>query len=92
VSNVIDFIERLGHDAELRCATAEEMERALRNAGIDPELRAAILGKDGQALSALLGATPNVCCLTHKDDEEETEEEEPEEEDEDDEGNKVKRK
>jgi hypothetical protein len=85
VSNVIDFLERFGQDADLRCATAEEMERALRSAGIAPELRAAILGKDQQALTALVGAIPNVCCLIHKEDEEEETEEENEEEEEDDE-------
>jgi hypothetical protein len=85
VSNVIDFLERFGRDADLRRATPEQMERALSGAGIDPELRAAILGKDPQALSALLGAPPVVCCLIHKEEEEEGEEEEEEEEDEDDE-------
>jgi hypothetical protein len=85
VSNVIDFLERFGQDADLRYATSEMMEEALRGAGIDPALRAAILGKDQQTLEALLGAVPNICCTTHKEDEEEEEEtEEDEDEDEDD--------
>ena len=83
MSNVIDFLERFGQDADLRYATSEMMEEALRGAGIDPALRAAILGKDQQTLEALLGAVPNICCTTHKEDEEEEETEEDEDEDED---------
>ena len=85
MSNVIDFLERFGQDADLRYATSEMMEEALRGAGIDPALRAAILGKNQQTLEALLGAVPNVCCVTHKEDEEEETEEDDEEEDDEDE-------
>src|ERR1700753_2516098 len=88
VSNVIDFLERLGQDAELRDATSDEIHEALRVAGIEPQLRTAILGDDRQALEALLGADGNVCCVVFKEDEEEEEEEdegEEEEEGEDDE-------
>lgn len=89
MSNVIDFLERLGQDAELRSATGDEIEAALLNAGIEPRLRPAILGDDRCALEALLGADSNVCCVVFKEDEEEEEkegdEEEEEEEGEDDE-------
>jgi hypothetical protein len=85
VSNVIDFLERFGQDADLRYATSEMMEEALRGAGIDPALRAAILGKNQQTLEALLGAVQNVCFVTHKEDEEEETEEDDEEEDDEDE-------
>jgi len=82
VSNVIDFLERLGQDAQLRDATGEEIEAALLNAGIEPGLRAAILEGDQRALEALLGADTNVCCVVYKEDEEEEEEHEDEEEEE----------
>jgi hypothetical protein len=82
VSNVIDFLERFGHDAELRYASGGMLEEALRGAGIDPALRAAILGQDRQALEALLGAPPIVCCMIWKEDEEEEEPEEHEDEEE----------
>ena len=84
MSNVIDFLERLGQDAGLRHATDEAVSEALRGAGMEPALQAAILGKDQRALEALLGADTNVCCMIYKEDEEEEETEE-EEEDEDDE-------
>jgi len=81
VLNLIDFLERCGQDAELRHASAEVMEEALRGIGIEPTLRTAILNKDQRALEALLGADTNVCCMVHREDEEE--EEEPEDEDDD---------
>jgi hypothetical protein len=83
VSNVIDFLERFGQDADLRHATDEAVAEALRNAGIEPALQAAVLDKDQRALEALLGADTNVCCMIYKEDEEEeTEEEEDDEDDE----------
>jgi hypothetical protein len=82
VSNVIDFLERLGQDAQLHEATGEEIEAALLNAGIEPGLRAAILEGNQRALEALLGADTNVCCVVYKEDEEEEEEHEDEEEEE----------
>jgi hypothetical protein len=86
VSNVIDFLERFGGDAQLRYAADDAVEAALKLAGIDQAIRAAIVSKDQRALEALLGADTNVCCVVNKpDDEEEEEEEDEDDEDEDDE-------
>jgi hypothetical protein len=74
VSNVIAFIERMGQDAQLRHASRNEVEIALANAQIDPELRAAIVGKDQERLEALLGGS-NVCCMQFYDDSDERESE-----------------
>jgi hypothetical protein len=63
MSNVIDFLERLGQDAQLRHATSTEVEQALTHAQIDPALRAAVLSGDQRALEARLGAKSNVCCM-----------------------------
>jgi hypothetical protein len=82
VSNVIDFLERFGQDAQLRHATGDLLEEAIRNAGLDPELKAAILGKDSRALEKLIGVVPNVCCAVFKEDEEEEEEEDEDDEEE----------
>lgn len=84
MTNVIDFLERIGEDAQLRRATSAELDQALTGAGIDPALRAAILDGDQQSLEALLGAQTNVCCGLHpaeEEEEEEVEEDEPEEDD-----------
>ena len=78
MSNVIDFLERFGRDAALRYATEDAVAEALRTAGLEPALQAAILDKDQRRLEALLGADTNVCCMINAPDEEE--EEEPEEE------------
>ncbi len=79
--HLIDFLERCGQDADLRHASADVVDEALRGIGIDPALRTAILNKDQRTLEALLGVRTNVCCMIHKEDEEEEEEEEPEDED-----------
>jgi hypothetical protein len=86
MSNVIDFLERLGTDAHLRNASDVELEQALVNAQIDPAVREAILAGDQRRLESLLGATTNVCCVVYapirEDDDEESEE--PPQQDEDD--------
>jgi hypothetical protein len=82
VSNVIDFLERFGQDAALRDAGEDAVAEALRTAGLEPALQAAILDKDQRKLEALLGADTNVCCMINAPDEEEEEEEEGEEEEE----------
>ena len=62
MSNVIDFLEKIGRDAQWRNAPQSEMEIALENAHINPELQAAILAGDRQKLETLLGQV-NVCCM-----------------------------
>ncbi len=63
MSDVIDFLERWGRDAQLRHATGAELTRALASAQIEPFLRKAILAADQRHLEFLLGTQPNVCCL-----------------------------
>jgi len=90
MSNVIDFLERMGRDAHLRFATGLEVEAALMGAGIEPSARAAILGGDQLLLESLVGADHNICCMINVPEEEEESEEEDddgkEEEGEDDHG------
>ncbi|WP_458071998.1 hypothetical protein [Rhodanobacter sp. BL-MT-08] len=75
--NVIDFLERMGRDAQLRHASAAEMEVALNATEIEPELQAAILGRDQSQLEALLGQVPLcVALFPGQEDEEDGDEEE----------------
>lgn len=60
MNDVIEFLERMGQDPQLRHAAPDELERALISAEIAPELRAAILAKDQTQLEMLLGGVP-VC-------------------------------
>src|SRR5205085_6163040 len=87
VSNVIDFLQRLGQDAELRHAPRTALELALGEAGIDPALREALLGADQRKLESLLGADTNVCAMISpaKKEEDDDEDEDDFEDDEDDE-------
>jgi len=62
MTGVIDFLERMGQDAQLRHASQDEVGLALAGTEIDPELRVAILARDEQGLQALLGQDP-FCCL-----------------------------
>lgn len=71
MSDVIDFLERAGQDALLRRASYVEVELALANAQIEPELRTAILGRDRSRLEAWLGHGPLLCMqFPGKEDEE----------------------
>jgi molybdopterin-guanine dinucleotide biosynthesis protein A len=74
MSNVINFLVRMGQDAQLRHASSHEVALALASEQIDPELRAAILAKDQREIERLLEQAPH-CCLLF-----------PEKEDEDDDG------
>lgn len=58
MSDVIDFLEHMGQDAQLRHALQDEVELALTSAEIAPELRAAILANDPAQLETLLGHVP----------------------------------
>ena len=63
MSDTIEFLERLGRDAQLRHASHEQIGQALARTAIDPRLQAAILNEDQQQLETLLGADTNVCCM-----------------------------
>jgi predicted HTH transcriptional regulator len=78
MSNIVDFLERMGQDARLRHASQNELELILKGEQIDPEVGAAIFAKDQSRLDALLGQA-NVCCAQFpgKEDEDEDTEESP---------------
>jgi hypothetical protein len=78
MSDVINFLEQMGRDAHLRHITGLELEAALRRAGIEPRLQAAILDGDQRLLASLVGANDTLCCLIHAPDEEESEEQDDE--------------
>jgi len=85
MSNVIDFLERMGQDAHLRQGSQDEVELALASAKISPELRTAILARNQTQLEALLGQIP-LCAVffpSKEDDDEESEETPSREPDED---------
>lgn len=83
MSDVIEFLERFGQDADMRYAADDAIAEALSNAGIESQLQSAILSKDQRALEALLGADTNVCCMVHTPDDDEEEEDEDEEHEDD---------
>ena len=77
-SNVIDFLEQMGSNAQLRQCTGPGLEEALRQAGIEAPVRAALLDRDQHRLESLLGANHILCCAINAPEEEESEEEDDE--------------
>ena len=86
MSDLIDFLERMGGDSQSRFATETRLEEALTRAGIAPTVRSAVLAGDQPRLESLIGASRNVCNLINFPDEEEEEEEEDEEDEGDQDG------
>lgn len=84
MTDVIEFLDRLGRDARLRHAAPADLEQALAAAGIEPALRNALLAEDTLRLGEMLGAQPNVCCLIVKPDPDAPDEEEEDEEEKED--------
>lgn len=62
MSDIIDFLERVGQDSNLRHASRAQLERAASEVHMSPEVRAALADRDQHLLATLLG-TGNVCCL-----------------------------
>lgn len=78
MQNVIEFLEKVGRDPSLSHATAETLQLALDDAGVDKELGKAIVAGDQSLLASLLGQAP-LCAMFmpgEEDDESEDEQEE----------------
>ncbi|MGO4504086.1 MULTISPECIES: hypothetical protein [unclassified Dyella] len=81
MSNVIEFLERLGSDARLFQGAKDEIALALADAKIEATAGEAILARNVEELHALLKVVPLCCFQTvpRRPDEEEEEEQEGEE-------------
>ncbi|MGH8177643.1 MAG: hypothetical protein ACREV5_15405 [Steroidobacter sp.] len=84
--SVIDFLERLGGEAQLRYAADGDVEQALIDAQMQPTIRSVILSRDSRLLEALLQTRANLVCLVHSPEDEEEETEDDDQEDSDDDG------
>lgn len=80
MSNVIDFLEKVGRDGQLRQRSRVELEQVLDDVSVSPELRAALLAGNQQRIEELLGCEV-VCCMLIPGKEQEEGEEEREDED-----------
>ncbi|MGC1550886.1 MAG: hypothetical protein WA777_20375 [Rhodanobacter sp.] len=78
MSDVIDFLERMGQDAQLRHASRDDVELAMADVQIEPALREAILAKNSAQLQTMLGEDPPPPIqMPSEEEEDETEEEAP---------------
>lgn len=83
MSNVIEFLEKLGSDARLFQAAKDEVALALADAKVDAAVGEAILARNVDELQALLKVVPFNCFQTvpKREDEDEDEQEGDEGED-----------
>ncbi|MEO5812548.1 MAG: hypothetical protein ABIU96_07440 [Rhodanobacter sp.] len=80
MTDVIELLERIGQDPQLREASRDGLERAVAAADLAPDLREAILSGDQAGLEALLQRLPTSGYLfPGKEDEEQSEEGDDEE-------------
>lgn len=75
MSDVVEFLERIGQDAPLNRASHDELERELAGTVLDPAVQEAILAKDGFKLRSLLKIAPNAGYLVPGEEQEEEREE-----------------
>jgi hypothetical protein len=81
MSSVIEFLEKMGKDAELRFASPEEIAQAVTDAQIESSLGAAIIAKSTSELYALLQQRPMFHIQADPGKEDEEEEDEDDEDD-----------
>lgn len=79
MSSVIEFLERMGADSQLRHASQEDIALALEESQVDAAVGAAIISRSTTELYALLKQQPMFHILENPGREEEEEEEEGEE-------------
>lgn len=63
MSDVIDFLERMGQDAQLRYASQDTIGTALADTQIEPQQCSAVLASDPERLRTLLGDGPLFATL-----------------------------
>lgn len=75
MSDVVEFLARVGQDASLNRASQEALAGELAATVLDPVIQKAILAKDGFKLRSLLEITPNAGYLIPGEEQEEEREE-----------------
>lgn len=75
MSDVVEFLARIGQDAPLNCASHDALARELAGTVLDPAMQEAILAKDGFKLRSLLKIVPNAGYLIPGEEQEEEREE-----------------
>ncbi len=63
MSNVIEFLERLGSNPALSHGDAAGYEAEVAALGVDDEVRQVLMSRDSGALGDLLGGRPKMLCM-----------------------------
>lgn len=62
MTDVIEFLEKMGSDAQLHQGSRDQVALALMETGIAPEVQLALIAKDQPRLEQLLGQVP-LCAV-----------------------------
>ncbi|HMN45240.1 MAG TPA: hypothetical protein PKE27_11725 [Povalibacter sp.] len=62
MTKLIEFLEKMGGDAQMRTASGEDLVHAMELAGIDAAAREILANQDQRGLEELMGASANVFC------------------------------
>jgi hypothetical protein len=84
MGNIVEFLARVGADADLRAASGDALRQALEDEAIDPALREAIIAGDATGLRLLLGQQVFFSSLMPDGGEEDVEDDDRQEDDDDD--------
>lgn len=63
MSVIINLLEKIGQNADLRYTSAEQLAKLMANT--DPKIIEAVMASDQKALEQILGARSNVICGIH---------------------------
>ena len=75
MSGVVEFLERMGRDAQLSQASGTELEYAVASTGLGLILQDAMLSEDSSTLKTLLGIATHCAMLAPAEEQEEQEDE-----------------
>lgn len=62
MADIIQVLQYLGESAQFHRASPQQLDAAMSQAGVDSELRTAVLSNDAEKLATLLGAPARVVC------------------------------
>lgn len=72
--DILDVLEELGRNAQLRNASNDRLEIALNSLSIDPAISSAVLSRDQVQLENMHATNVNVCCILAPSEDDESEE------------------
>lgn len=63
MTRLVDFLAQLGQDSRLSRASSEELQGAMKRAGLTAAERMAVANADRHGIEKHAGAISNTCCI-----------------------------